>query len=84
MMEYGFLVQTCDLPTAAASVGERAEAIANSLASLSEPIHRSLESLDSGGWQVVSHNVLQTDNSLIVTFLIGRNAKVRPGHTPSC
>jgi hypothetical protein len=67
-VEYAFLVQACDLP------GEKdAQAIAQKLAALNEPLRRSLDSFDNGGWHAVSHDVLQTETALIVTILIGRS-----------
>ena len=72
MMEYAFLVQTCEL-----AIGEevpqedRGQAIAERLA-LGEPLQRTLNSFDQGGWQVLSHDVMETKGSLVVSFLIFR------------
>jgi hypothetical protein len=77
-MEYAFLVQTCDLPPDIASIpaDESGRLIAQGLAALAEPLQRSLESFDRGGWHVVSHNVAQVNGALILTFLITRQRPV--------
>ena len=75
MMEYGFLVQTCELPAVNAPAECRAQIIAEKLAALNEPLQRSLVSFQAGGWRIVSHDLLQTNESLIITFLIGREAR---------
>ena len=75
MMEYGFLVQTCDLPAANAPGECRAEMIAEKLAGLNETLQRSLASFQAGGWRIVSHDLLQTNESLVITFVIGREAR---------
>jgi hypothetical protein len=72
--EYAFLVRTCELSAdeAPATAGDRGRVIAEKLAQLAEPLQRSLESFDHGGWKVLSHDLLREGDSLVVTFLICR------------
>jgi hypothetical protein len=72
MTEYAFLVQTCELPESTGSGGDEALLIADKLASVSEPLQNSLDSFDHGGWRVLSHHLLRTNGSLIVSFLVCR------------
>ena len=72
MTEYAFLVQTCELPAPGASGQTRAQVIAEKLAALSEPLRLSLNSFDHGGWQVLSHHLLESNGLLIVSFLMSR------------
>ena len=73
MKEYAMLIQTCPIPPAEESSGEeRAQMIAERLASSTQGLTRGLESLDSGGWQVLSHDVLETHGTLVVSFLVFR------------
>ena len=72
-MEYAFLVQTCELPEIDREAWQdRGQVIAERLAALGEPLRRALNSFDQGGWQVLSHDVLETNGSLVVSFLIFR------------
>lgn len=72
-MEYAFLVQTCELPDIGREARQdRGQVIAERLAALGEPLRRALNSFDQGGWQVLSHDVLETNGSLVVSFLIFR------------
>jgi hypothetical protein len=76
MPEYAFLVQTCQIPDSAS--GEtRAHTIAEQLVKMMETLRSSLSSFDSGGWRVVSHDLLETNGSLIVSFLICREERDR-------
>src|SRR5260370_22295427 len=79
-MDYAFMVQTCDLPPgAAATSGEKQAAlIAEALMALWEPLEKSLESFDHGGWRILSHDLMQAHGSLIVTFLICRQRRGNP------
>jgi len=74
MMEYAFLVQTCELPEIDGEAWQenRGQVIAERLAALGEPLRRTLNSFDQGGWQVLSHDVMETNGSLVVSFLIFR------------
>ena len=77
MKEYAMLIQTCPIPAAEEASGEdRAQMIAERLASSTQGLTRGLESLDSGGWQVLSHDVLETHGVLVVTFLVFRQQRV--------
>ena len=71
------LVQTCSIPPNGADscTEARAQMIAERLASSIEGLQRSLESLDQGVWQVLSHDVLDTGDSLVVSFLIFRQPR---------
>jgi hypothetical protein len=72
-MEYAFLVQTCEPPeTDREAWQDRGQVIAERLAALGEPLRGALNSFDQGGWQVLSHDVLETNGSLVVSFLIFR------------
>lgn len=71
-MEYAFLVRTCDLPV---SGPESSQFIARELAAMAEPLQRSLESFDNGGWHVISHDVTQVNGTLIVSFLMSRRER---------
>jgi hypothetical protein len=72
-MEYAFLVRTCELsPVSANSEAKRETLIAEKLSELCGLLESSLESLDDGGWRVLSHDVTQDNDSLIVTFLLCR------------
>jgi len=77
MMEYAFLVQTCELPGIGgeAPQEDRGQAIAERLAELGEPLRRTLNSFDQGGWQVLSHDVMESNGSLVVSFLIFRQQR---------
>jgi hypothetical protein len=77
MTEYAFLVQTCELPESASSADE-ALLIADKLASVGEPLQNSLASFDNGGWRVLSHHLLRTNGSLVVSFLICRQRGENP------
>jgi hypothetical protein len=79
-MEYAFLVQARDLPpgSAAISGGQQAELIAETLTELCEPLENSLESFDRGGWRILSHDLMQANGSLIVSFLICRQRRSDP------
>ena len=67
------LVQTCSLPANGDATSEiRAQIIAERLAGSVEGLTRSLGTLDDGGWQVLSHDVLETNGSLVVSFLVFR------------
>jgi len=74
VLEYAFFVQTCELPEdmVGASAEYRGRVIASKLSELAEPLHQSLEHFDNGGWKVLSHDLLQADGSLVVSFLICR------------
>ena len=76
-MEYAFLVQTRELPhRSGEESGEKQdEFIAETLMELCAPLENSLDSLDNGGWRVLSHDVMQTNGSLIVSFLICRERR---------
>jgi hypothetical protein len=76
-MEYAFLVQTCELPEIDREAWQdRGQVIAERLAALGEPLRRALNSFDQGGWQVLSHDVLETNGSLVVSFLIFRQQRL--------
>jgi hypothetical protein len=72
--EYAFLVRSCELPAnmIAESADFRGRVIAEKLGTFVESLHQSLESFDDGGWQVLSHTLLETNDSLVVSFLIYR------------
>jgi hypothetical protein len=71
------LIQTCPMPSVSdAPFEERAQMIAERLASSTEGLSRGLDSLDSGGWQVLSHHVLETAGTLVVSFLVFRQRRV--------
>ena len=72
--EYAFLVRSCELPAGmkAESADYRGRVIAEKLGTLVESLHQSLETFDDGGWQVLSHTLLEADDSLVVSFLICR------------
>jgi hypothetical protein len=74
MTEYAFLVRSCELPAGMKmeSADFRGHVIAEKLGMLVESLHQSLESFDQGGWQVLSHNLLEANDSLVVSFLICR------------
>jgi len=76
-MEYGFLIQTCDLPADIDSLPaqEKTQLVAQRMAESAELLQKSVRSFDEGGWAVVSHNVIQMDGSLILSFLIKRERK---------
>lgn len=76
-MEYAFLIQTCDLPSNMGSLSsqERTQLVVQRMAESAEPLQKSLGSFDDGGWTVVSHNVMQTEGSLILSFLIKRERR---------
>ena len=76
-MEYAFLVQTRTLPTRSPveSGDKQGEFIAETLMDLCAPLENSLDSLDSGGWRVLSHDVMQANGTLIVSFLICRDRR---------
>lgn len=76
MKEYAMLIQTCSLPDSSLGSSERrAELIAERLASSTQGLSVGLETLDSGGWQVLSHDVLETQGTLVVSFLIFRQQR---------
>src|SRR5215467_532124 len=81
-MEYAFLVQTRALPhfSPAESGSKEGEFIAETLMELCAPLENSLDSLDSGGWRVLSHDVMQSNGTLIVSFLICRDRRGGDGH----
>ena len=74
MTEYAFLVRSCELPVGmvAESAECRGRVIAEKLGTMVESLHQSLESFDDGGWQVLSHTLLEAPKSLVVSFLICR------------
>jgi hypothetical protein len=76
-MEYGFLIQTCDLPADLDSLSsqERTQLVAQRMAESAELLQNSVRSLDDGGWTVVSHNVMRMDSALILSFLITREQR---------
>ena len=76
-MEYAFLVQTRTLRRRAQTEsGEKqAEFIAETLMEFCAPLENSLDSLDNGGWRVLSHDVMQANVTLIVSFLICRDRR---------
>jgi hypothetical protein len=76
--EYAFLVQTCELPESAGSAADEALLIADKLASVGEPLQNSLATFDNGGWRVLSHHLLRTNGSLIVSFLVCRQRGDQP------
>ena len=77
MQEYAFLVQTCEI-SSAVPVGEsRSQVIAEKLVNMIEMLRSSLDSFDHGGWRALSHDVLETNGSLIVSFLICREERTR-------
>jgi hypothetical protein len=73
-MEYAFLVHTRDLPpdASAQSGRQQGELIAETLMELCAPLESGLESFDDGGWRVLSHDVMQANGSLVISFLICR------------
>ena len=76
MTEYAFLVQTCDLPeNRVGATEDPGRVIAEQLLTLNKRLHASLASLDDGGWRVLSHHLLETNGSLIVSFLICRERR---------
>ena len=81
-MEYAFLVQTRDLPhrLPGESGDRQGEFIAETLMELCAPLENSLDSLDSGGWRVLSHDVMQSNGTLVVSFLICRDRRGADGH----
>jgi hypothetical protein len=76
-MEYAFLVQTRTLPHTAPgeSGGKQGEFIGKTLMECCAPLENSLGSLDSGGWRVLSNDVMQSNGTLIVSFLICRDRR---------
>jgi hypothetical protein len=72
MTEYAFLIKKCEFPDFALAEGDEAQLIAERLAGLGGPLQTSLESFDDGGWRVLSHDLLRSNGSLIVSFLICR------------
>ena len=78
-LEYAFIVRNCELTAdvRGKSTEEKAQIIAERLAGMMEPLHASIESFDNGGWEIRSHNMVEVNGSLIVTFLVCRE---RPTH----
>ena len=76
-MEYAFLVQTRALPhrSSPESGEKQGEFIAETLMELCAPLENTLGSLDSGGWRVLSHDVMQANGTLVVSFLICRERR---------
>ena len=74
MKEYAMLVHTCSRPVngPSSSVEERGLMFAEWLGSSAEGLSNGLESFGGGGWQVLSHHVLETDGLLVVSYLIFR------------
>ena len=76
MREYAMLVQTCSCSLDDAMRSEEpGELIAKTLAASAEGLTRNLSTLDGGGWQVLSHDVLETNGVLVVSFLIFRQPR---------
>ena len=78
MPEYAFLVQTCTMPESNETSSEaRSHVIAQTLIKITDGLQSSLQSFDAGGWRVLSHDLLESGNSLIVSFLICREERKR-------
>ena len=77
MKEYAFLVQSCEVPLTSTetSAAERGHLIAEKLVAMTETLRLGLRSFDHGGWYVLSHDVLESHGSVIVSFLICREQK---------
>jgi len=50
----------------------RGRVIAEKPGTLVESLHHSLESFDDGGWQVLSHTLLEAPKFLVVSFRVCR------------
>jgi hypothetical protein len=74
MKEYAMLVHTCSRPPngSSSSAEVQGQMFAERLGASAEGLSLGLESFSGGGWQVLSHHVLETDGFLVVSFLIFR------------
>ena len=74
MQEYAFLVHACEISDAAPGEA-RSQVIAQKLFNMIGTLRASLDSFDRGGWRVLSHDLLETNGSLVVSFLICREER---------
>ena len=73
-VEYAFVVRSCELPfdVLTKSAEAKAQIVAEKLAGMIDALHASIDSFDNGGWEVRSHNLIELNGSLVVTFLVCR------------
>ena len=73
-VEYAFVVRSCELPfeILTKSAEDKGQIIAEQLAGMMEGLHASIDSFDKGGWEIRSHNLIELNGSLVVTFLVYR------------
>jgi hypothetical protein len=72
--EHGLVVQSSPLPGHWPDLDTRgvAEVLSAAFLEVTSALDSSLAVLDGGGWEVVSHNVLIVNRSVVVNFLVRR------------
>ena len=75
MREYCTMVRTLEIKAGMADA--TADEVTNDLTvSLAQAVHAAstgTQTLEGGGWEIVSHNLARVDRHLIVSFLLCRN-----------
>lgn len=70
--EHGFVTTTLDMPRRRRGVVSPAEDIGTALAAFSGGLTDSLGTVDGGGWEAVSHQVVPVGGVMVVTVMIRR------------
>jgi hypothetical protein len=74
MAEYGMIVTSIDLKPGIedAAKEEIGVSLTNALGQVVQKTSKGLPSLQGGGWEIVSHNLMRLQSHLIVSLLIRR------------
>ena len=70
--EYGFVTTSLELPKRRRGVVSPAEDIGTALAEFSGGLTDSLGTIDGGGWEAVSHQIVPVGGAMVVTVMIRR------------
>jgi len=74
MAEYGMIVTTGELTVgiADASADEVSQSLTVVLTEMLQKTSKGIETLQGGGWSIVSHEITRIDRHLVVSFLLCR------------
>lgn len=70
--EYGFVATRLDMPRRRPGHGSPGEDIGAALAELSGGLTESLQTIDGGGWEAVSHQIVPVSGAMVLTVMIRR------------
>ena len=70
--EYSVMAQGVDVPPQAVQAGrdELAQSLTFGLGKLMGQVSKGIDSLEGGGWEIVSHQLTPFGTRLVVTFLL--------------